>query len=76
MLGDGSDELLSGEELRILLVLPMSHAGAIEDFAGILNAGNLDPVLAGNRRSVRSKQPVGNDGMKMRVEPGIISEEV
>ena len=41
MLSDGGDEFFGREDLEVLLVAPVSHAGAVEDFAGVLQVGDL-----------------------------------
>jgi len=41
VLGDGGDEFFSGEDFKILFVVPMGHGRAIEDLAGILDIGDL-----------------------------------
>jgi len=40
MLSDGGDEFLGREDLEVLLVAPVGHGGAVEDFAAVLSIGN------------------------------------
>jgi hypothetical protein len=41
VLCDGCDELLGGKDLEVVLILPMSHAGPIENLAGIFDMGDF-----------------------------------
>ena len=143
MLSDGRDEFLRGKDLEVFPIAPVGHGRPVEDFAGVLQVGNLLlgegvsqdifrqrllplPVVSGDAVSgmdaesavmpgheffdkpavypalslqhgqdlgaedlfelfqfsfgqtmegaVRSKEPVGDDGMKMRMKPGVIPE--